>query len=64
MIAVDIAGAFDRVSHVGLLIKAQYAGIGYNLPDVVLQNTQRLKNHGFDLLPAFPVFRLHVGHAF
>ena len=31
MIAVDISGAFDRVSHVDLLIKAQNAGIGDNL---------------------------------
>ena len=31
MVAVDIAGAFDRVSYVGLLIKSQYAGIGDTL---------------------------------
>ena len=31
VIAVDIAGAFDRVSHVGVIAKAQEAGIGGKL---------------------------------
>ena len=31
VVAVDIAGAFDRVSHAGVIIKAQEAGIGVNL---------------------------------
>ena len=31
VVAVDTAGAFDRVAHAGVIIKAQDAGIGGNL---------------------------------